>query len=196
MDRIQARNLSGHSEDLRVLPRVTDQIRLGERVELNPDLKAIDPAPGKAFPILGHGDAVKLPTIDAHDLPLPLQIGDRGRVKDDGLIAARTLCDPRLAIVVQAPGVDSAVLVNGKGMRVTCCDVGHCFGEAEFAGDEAVELAALDDAAAELVLLAGAPGEDGAGTGEGEGVVGACSDFGDFLEVGEEDREALDLGGW
>ena len=192
---LDTRNRRRHGEDLRVPTRVTDEIINRERVELDADLEAIDAAPGEALLILGDGDAVELAAVDADDLALVLEGGDDGGVENDGFVAAGAGGDAGLAVVVEAPRVDFAVLVDGEGVGVAGGDVGHGFGEAEFAGDEAVEFGALHDAAAELVLLARAPGEDGAVAAEGEDVVGACGEFGDFFEAGDEGWVALDLCG-
>lgn len=125
---------------------------------------------------------MELASINAYDLSFVLEAGDDGRVEDHGFVAAGALGDAGLAVVVQAPGVDFAVFVDGKGVGVAGCDVDHGFGQAELTRDEPVEFGALDDSSTELMLLAGAPGEDGSIAAKSKDVVGSCSQFCDLLQ--------------
>ena len=63
-------------------------------------------------------------------------------------------------------------------------------------GNEGVHFGAFQDAAAELVLLARAPGKDLLFVVEGEDVVGAGDEGDDLLECGEESRTILDENVW
>ena len=118
---------------------------------------------------------------------------DEGGFLDIRLVFTSEGGETGLAERVEAPGVDLVVLGDGKGMvgaRVDGSD--FVLGQAEFAWLEAVVVLAFNNAATELVLLSGAPGEDVAFFVEGEDVVGTGSEGGDVLDVGNLDRGVLD----
>lgn len=190
---IQFRDLCRLSQDLGIIPRVADHMFIGEGVEFVPCLIAVDAAPGETFTVMGDGNAVELAAVYAGNLALVSEAGDWFGVEDDGFIAAGAFCDAGLAVVIEAPGVNFAVFVDGEGVGVASGDVGHRFWESKFTRDKAIEFGALDYSAAQLVLLASAPGEDGTIGAEGEDVVGACSYFCDFFQTLKKDWASLDL---
>lgn len=142
-----------------MIPRITNHVIDGESIKFDADLKSVDAAPGETFPVLSHSDAVELPAVDADDLALTLEASDKGWVEDNGFITTRAFANTGLTVVIQTPGVDFAIFVDGERVGVAGGNVGHGFWKTEFAGDETVQLGALDNATAELVLLARTPGE-------------------------------------
>ena len=155
-------------------------------------LCAIEAAPDEARAVFGGGDGVVGAAFNLFDAGTS-QGGDGGGFEDDGVVVASVVRDAGFAVVVEAPGPDAVALVDGEAVVLPGGDGDDLFGgEAEFAGDEAVEFGAFDDAAAELVLLPGPPGPDVAFDVEGEDVVGAADDAGDVLEGGVEEGRVLD----
>lgn len=115
-------------------------------------------------------------------------------MQNDSLIAARARGNPRLAIVVESPSEDAPVLVQRERVIIARRDGSDALGKPELARNQAVQAVALDDAAAELVLFARAPGVDVAGGGEGQDVVGARGERGYLFEGVEGGGVALDQG--
>jgi hypothetical protein len=111
---------------------------------------------------------------------------------NDVLLPSPLLAHPTLAERVQAPGEDLALLVDGKGMVRARADKDNV-PEGEPFGRESVELPALDDPSAELVLLAVAPDVDGAVDGEGDDVVGTAGDGGEAEMRDGRERDGGEL---
>ena len=181
-------------EDAGVVALVEDDVGVGvEGVERDAHLVAVDAAPGETGAVGGDGDGVVHAAFEADDV-LVRERGDERGFQDDGVVFARAFRDPRFAVVVEAPAPDAAGLVDGEGVVGPGFDVGDfAAGQAEFARHEAVHAGAFDDASAELVLLAGAPGEDVAFLVEREDVVAAADEVGDFLEGREVHGCSLDV---
>lgn len=96
--------------------------------------------------------------------------------------------DPRLPKVVQAPCVHPPALVDREAVRETREDSRDVLGERDVAGGQGFVAVAVDEAPAELGLVAGAPGVDVAGAGEGQDVVGSGGEVGYVAEGGYRGR--------
>ena len=182
-----------HHEDTRRLGLVADDGVVGEVGDIETGLAAVDAAPDEALAVGGDGKGVVGPTGEGNDV-LVREAGDDGRLEDDGFVFARVVFVPGLAEVVEAPGPDFAGGVDGEGVVGAAVDVGDFVArKPELTRDEPVHARALDDATAQLVLLPGAPGGDVAFGVEGEDVVVAADDAGDFREAGDAHEGSLDL---
>jgi hypothetical protein len=154
-------------------------------INLNPTLKPIDTAPNETLLILRNSQTVMRTTFDTRDI-VATKRRDLRRSHDDSILVASSLRDARLAIVIQSPSEDSPARVNAKRMvRAACDGLEFRAAHGQWSWNEAIQARAFDDAAAELVLLAGTPSEDGAVGVKGECVVGACGYVGDFLQLGD-----------
>jgi hypothetical protein len=153
-------------------------------VKRDPQLPAIQAAPDEALPVGRHGRRVVRPARQADHGPAA-QAEDLHGVREEHPVGAGGAGVARLAEAVEPPAPDGAVLVGGEGVEVARGDV-RDVADVDGVGDGGVGGEAAEEAAAELVLLAAAPGPDGAVCveGEGEGVVGAACDLGDAGGVG------------
>lgn len=122
---------------------------------------------------------------------IPRQTLDERRRSNNPVRIPGAGWDACLPKVVRAPGIHRAVFGDGEGVVRACCDV-FDRRESDAGGREASRAVPLEDAARELGLLCCAPGEDGAGGGEGEDVVVSCCEGDDFGEVGHEEWCALE----
>ena len=188
------RNRRRHHEDPRRLGLVTDEGVVSEVSDIETGLAAIDAAPDEALAVGGDSEGVVGAASEGNDV-LVGEAGDDSGLEDDGFVLARVFFVARLAEVVEAPGPDLAGRVDGEGVVGAAVDVGDLVArEPELARHEAVHARALDHAAAQLVLLPGAPGGDVALGVEGEHVVVAADDAGDLAEAGDAHEASLDLG--
>lgn len=182
-----------HPEDARGLAFVEDDGVGGERVDFDTRLEAVEAPPDEAFAGLGHGNGVVGASFDASDFLAGERLDDSGS-KDDGIFLARAFEDAGFAEAVEAPSPDSAGFVDSKGVVRATVDVSDFVaGKAKFARSESVHAGAFNDATTELVLLAGAPSEDGAFLVKSQGVIVATDDVSDLLESRDEKRSALDV---
>ena len=166
----------------------------GGRVEAS--LGAIEAAPGEAATGGCDGDGVVGAAGDVGDF---IVVGEGQRWYDDssGDDSAVIACGfgyASLAKGVQAKGIGFFVYADAEGVVLAAADEADLLAQAQLVGNQSVGAGTDDDAVAELILLAGAPDVDVAFGVEGEGVVGATDDIGDFLYVNER-RSILDNGG-
>lgn len=191
-DSVDTGNLSGFDQDARASPSILDDRIIGEGVDLQATLVTIHATPDQAFAVGGAGNGVVSATADLGDAPVGERLDGDG-VGDGGFIVAGIVADAGCAETVQAPGVDRAVGVDGERVVVAGADVHNVLAQAELARLQAVQLVALDDAAAELVLLTRTPREDAAPVVEGEDVVGTTGELLDLLEARDQDGSGLNL---
>lgn len=189
-DSIDTGNLSGFNQDARASPGILDDRIIRERVDLQATLVTIHATPDQAFAIDGAGNGVVSATADLGDAPVGERLDGDG-VGDGGFIVTGIVADAGCAETVQAPGVDRAVGVDGERVVGAGAYVHNVLAQAELARLQAVQLVALDDAAAELVLLTRTPGEDTAPVVEGEDVVGTTGELLDLLEGRDQDGSGL-----
>lgn len=164
---LQSRDRRRRREDARLRRGVVDEGIRGEVLGGDPGLEAVHPPPDEAFVRGGHADGVVGTPIDV----CHCAVFACGNARDDGWVVnvalvtafADLLADAGFAVGVEAPGVDNAGGGDGERVVGAAADGGDGFAfQAELGGGQSVEFHAFDDAAAELVLLAGAPGVDGA----------------------------------
>lgn len=189
-DSVDTGNLGGFDQDARASPGILDDRIIRDRVDLQATLVTIHATPNQAFAIGGAGNGVVSATADLGDAPVGERLDGDG-VGDGGFIVAGIVADAGCAETVQAPGVDRAVGVDGERVVGAGADVHNVLAQAELARLQAVQLVALDDAAAELVLLTRTPGEDAAPVVEGEDVVGTTGELLDLLEGRDQDGSGL-----
>lgn len=148
--------------------------------------------------IVRDSERVVLAAGDADDAVAFIdELGDERRLKHQCLlvVVAGLAIEAQLAVVVQAPGPDTSLVVNCE--RVVCAggdfgDLGAAL-EVEATGAEGrCEGIAEDDATTELALLVGSPGLDLALAVQGENMVGARSDIDDLRWLREENWGMLD----
>ena len=161
-----------HSRRPQANPRLTaliiaDQTPIPELLsrERYPQLPAVQAAPDETLPVGGHGRRVVRPARQADDAPAA-EAGDLHGVGEEHLVAAGGVGVTGLAEAVEPPGPDGALLVEGEGVEVARGDV-RDVADVDGVGDVGVGGEAAVEAAAELVLLAAAPGPDGAVCVEG-----------------------------
>jgi hypothetical protein len=179
---LQIGDLSWSREDAGFGCGVVDQGVGRERRGGDSGLETVHPAPDQACGGGCHAYTVVGAPVDVSDCAVfpGGNPWDDGRVVDIAfgavvVVRSEGFADAGLAVGVQAPRVDDASGGHGEGVVGAAADGGDRFAlEAELRGGQAVEFHPLDYAPAELVLLARAPGEDGAGGGEGEDVIGAA----------------------
>lgn len=117
---------------------------------------------------------------------------DDGRDLNDLILGVH----PSLTERVQPPSVHPPLHVDRKRVVAPRSDQGD-LAEGESLGSETVDLATLDDASTELVLLPVAPDVDSPVDGEGEDVIGPAGDLGeeDGAERRKGDGRELELRG-
>ena len=99
----------------------------------------------------------------------------------------------RLPVVVQPPREDPPALVDGEVVAEAREDGRDLvLLEDDAVRGERLVAVAEDEAAAELALVADAPGVDGALAGEGQDMIGASGEVGDVPEGGDADRLSAD----
>jgi len=176
-------DLAGDCEDTRRTTLVLDGSVVGEVRNLDARLMTVDTSPCQAVSSAGHSDRVMAATLYACD-GFSGQSLDNLRFEDDGIVFTGVVGNASLAIVVETPGPDTILVVNGKGMVVTTGDVfDGLLGQAELSRNQTLRLCALNDTTAELVLLARAPCKDSTVGVEGENMVCTAGEFGDFLQA-------------
>lgn len=145
---------------------------------------AVEAAPGKEGAVVSAGERMVLTAVNISNLVVGEGVND-GRTQNDGVVLAGTVADARLGKVVQTPGPDFTVHIDGEAVVLAAGDLLDVVfsSETHALRNEGGQLVALEDAAAELVLLAAAPGEDVALGIEGEDVVGPCCEDLDVLEL-------------
>jgi hypothetical protein len=123
-------------ENARLLALVFDGSVFGERGEevfAETALVAVKATPDQAFAVFGGADRVVATAFDG-DNSLALEALDDLRLEDDGVVLASVVENTGFAEVVQTPGVDVAVLGNGKAVvaaGLDRCDGLLALGEAE-----------------------------------------------------------------
>lgn len=205
-DVVQAR---GRGQDARGAELAVDAVLAGVPGGREAELVAVDAAEGEEGAVVGDGEGVVLAADEGGDAAAAGEGLDLGGLQDNGAVLGTTKLivivlvplplgtgDAELAKVVEAPGPGAALVVEGEAVVGAGGDGDDADAAAEgaAAGAEGRGLGvALDDAAAELVLLGGAPGLDLAAVVEGENVVGARGEGDDLAGLVEEDRSVLDV---
>ena len=186
---------SGLDQDSGLLLLVEDGVLLGKRARGETDLVSVDAAPRQQLALVVDGQRVVLAAgnVDEH---LILQRADQLRLEEVAAVGAGLGLDAELGVGVEAPGDQPALGVDDEGVVRAAGNLGRLGAVRErpdASGIEGSLVCALDKAAAELALLAGAPGEDLVLLVEGENVVGAGSEVLDFAKHGELEGNPLDL---
>lgn len=182
-----ARLLALHTKDAVVSVVVV----LGEA-----ELVTVDAAKRKDLAVVRDGEGVVLAANDVDDLVVGELLDERGLQDDRPVVANILVLDAELAVVVETPGPDLALVVEGEGVVGAGGNLGDLDAalEGHAAGAEAGGLhVALDTAAGELVLLGRTPGLDFALVVKGQDVVGAGGDGDDLLWLIEKDRVLLNF---
>lgn len=192
------RNSSGVLQDASLLAVVEDGVLLGEDVIGQTDLVAVDAAPGQELTALGAGEGVVLAAVNVGDLVVAQGLDVAGSHLG-GIVLASVVLYAKLGVVVEAPAEDAALLVDDEAVVRAAGDADG-LGAADGHGADALGLerrlgVVVEDLAAELVLLAAAPGVDLALVVECENVVGAGGDLRDAADVVDEDGDLLDIDG-
>ncbi len=104
-------------------------------MEIETGGEVVETAPGEAGACGGGGDAVVVAACDVRDGAVGAEAGDEGWVEDvEEVVFAGEGGYARLAIVIQAPGVDVAVFVDGEGVVGAGADVDDVFFQADGLG--------------------------------------------------------------
>lgn len=104
-------------------------------MEIKTGGEVVETAPGEAGACGGGGDAVVVAACDVRDGAVGAEAGDEGRVRDvEEVVFAREGGYARLPVIVEAPGIDVAVLVDGEGMVGAGADVYDVFLQADGLG--------------------------------------------------------------
>lgn len=174
-------NGSGLNQNTGASSIIFDDRIVGQGVNLQAALVTVQTAPDQALTVGGPGHRVVGATTELGDA-LARERLDNSRVNNGSLVVAGTLSNCRCAEAVQTPGVDFARSVNSEGVVRAAANVHDVLWEPKFARKKPVKLVTLNDATAELVLLARAPGEHAALIIEREDVIGSTGKVLDLLQ--------------
>lgn len=175
---------------------VPDGVGGGKGLDRVARLVSVDAAPREQLAVGRAGERVVLAAGDVADRLVAERV-DELRLEDVAAVGAGLGLDAELGKVVEAPADDAALGVDDERVVRAARELGG-LGAARQGADagrvEGVEVVALEEAAGELGLLAGAPGVDLVFLVEGEDVVGAGGDGADLGELGDQGGSALNLG--
>lgn len=182
-------------ENTGVLALIIDGVLLAELIKLETNLVAINTSPSKELALVGARQRMMLATINVGDLAI-FKGSNLGRLENDGFILAGIGFNADLAEVVQTPAINLTLLVNSKAVVRAASDFDNlATGQTNALGNQRRHLVALNDATAQLVLLATTPSDDVALVVESEHVVGTSGQSLDVLEGGQQHGSGLDLDG-
>src|ERR1700756_863776 len=126
---------------------------------------------------LSHSNTVVGAAFDADDFALALQRLDDGRMQNDCFIVTSALLDTSLAVAVQAPCVDLAVLVDSKRVVQPSANVNGALGQSKLSRRKSIMFGALNCAPTELMLLTRTPRIDRTVACKCENVIRATCKF-------------------
>src|SRR5277367_1277306 len=106
---------------------------------------------------LSHSDTVVSAAFDAGDFAFSLQRLDDCRMQNDCFIVTSALLDTSLAVAVQAPCIDLAVLVDSKRVVRPSANVNAALWQSELSRRKSIMFGALNRAPTELMLLTRTP---------------------------------------
>ena len=158
-------------------------------------LEAVQAAPYQALTILSSCNGVVSATAKLGDTLTGERLDDGG-LHNGSFVITSTIANGCCAEAVQAPGIDFSVRVNREGMVGATANVRDILREPKLAREQPMELIALNDAAAELVLLSRAPRENAAFVVQRKDVVRATRQVLDLFQGRNEDWSVLNpMGG-
>src|SRR3984957_7467768 len=143
---------------------------------------------------LGHGDTVVGAAFDAGDFAFSLQRLDDCRMQNDCFIVTSALLDTSLAVAVQAPCVNFAVLVDSKRVVRPSANVNGALWQSELSRRKSIMFGALNCAPTELMLLTRTPCIDRTVACKCENVIRAACKLFNLFQSFYQYRLVLDSG--
>ena len=151
-------------------------------------LIAIHPAKGKDLAFCRQGEGMVFSPCNFDNVVIFQSLDNTWARDDSAVFSDETLpIDPALTELIEAPGVDFAVVGDSEGVVTSRTDGADTF-ESEFTREEVVETGSFDDTATELELLAISPGEDFALGCQSKDMVSSTDNLSDVFEVGDQSR--------